>query len=343
MSGMFFCGKFRVVNLFVKKVIFTKMTETEEKETKENVQEVAIVGGGPAGLTASIYLSRYKVPHLIFATEVGGFMNETDKIENYPGFVSISGFELSQKMGDHAKSFGAEIVPEQVEKIEKKGELFVLHTFQKNRVLAKNVIYAVGTISNKLGVPGEEEFKGRGVSYCATCDGPFFKNKEAVVVGGGNSAAVAVFILAEHAKKVTLIHRGDLPTCEPSYIEDMKKNPKIHLIPNANVVEIKGDERVKSVVLDREVDGSREYPTDGVFIEIGSGPNTAPIKELKVELNEKGYVKVKADQSTSVENLYAVGDISTNSNGFRQIITACAEGAVAAITIFEKKRRSAKK
>ncbi len=308
---------------------------SKEKE----IQEVAIVGGGPAGLTASIYLSRYKVSHLIFATEIGGFMNETHKIENYPGFPSISGFELSQKMGEHAKSLGANIVAQEVEKIAKEGENFKLTTFNKEEFLAKKVIYAVGTISNKLGVPGEKELKGKGVSYCATCDGPFFKNKEAVVVGGGNSAAVAVFILAEHANKVTLIHRGDKPTCEPSYIEEMNANPKINLIPNANVMEINGEDRVESVTLDTEVDGSSIYKTDGVFIEIGSGPNTVPVKDLSLELNEKGYVKVESDQSTNIENFYAVGDISTNSNGFRQIITAAAEGAIAAIAIFEKNRK----
>ena len=310
--------------------------------TKE-IQEVAIVGGGPAGLAASIYLSRYKVEHQIFATEIGGFMNETHKIENYPGFTSISGFELAQKMGEHTKSLGADIVAQEISKITKEGDVFKLTSFNKEEFFAKNVIYAVGTISNKLGVPGEKELKGKGVSYCATCDGPFFKNKEAVVVGGGNSAAVAVFILAEHADKVTLIHRGDLPTCEPSYIDEMKANPKIHLIPNANVQEILGTDKVEAVKLDTEVEGGNEYKTDGVFIEIGSGPNTALIKDLGVELNEKGYVKVAPDQLTNVDNFYAVGDISTNSNGFRQIITAGAEGAIAAIAIFEKNRKQGNK
>jgi len=308
---------------------------SKEKE----IQEVAIIGGGPAGLAASIYLSRYKVPHMIFATEIGGFMNETHKIENYPGFPSISGFELSQKMGEHTKSLGANIVAQEIEKVVKEDNNFKLTTFNKEEFLAKKVIYAVGTISNKLDVPGEKELKGKGVSYCATCDGPFFKNKEAVVVGGGNSAAVAVFILAEHANKVTLIHRGDKPTCEPSYIDEMNANPKINLIPNANVVEINGADRVESVALDTEVDGSLAYKTDGVFIEIGSGPNTSLITDLNVDLSERGYIKVNPDQSTNIENFYAVGDISTNSNGFRQIITAGAEGAIAAIAIFEKNRK----
>ena len=312
---------------------------SEEKE----IQEVAIIGGGPAGLAASIYLSRYKVSHTIFAAEIGGFMNETHKIENYPGFASISGFELSQKMGEHTKSLGANVVAQEIEKVTKEGDGFKLKTFNKEEFLSKKVIYAVGTISNKLGVPGEKKLKGKGVSYCATCDGPFFKNKEAVVVGGGNSAAVAVFILAEHADKVTLIHRGDTPTSEPSYIEEMQANSKITLIDNANVKEIKGETKVTSVILDREVEGNSEYKTDGVFIEIGSGPNTSLITELGADLNDRGYIKVNPDQSTSVENFYSVGHISTNSNGFRQIITAGAEGAIAAIAIFEKNKQKNKK
>jgi thioredoxin-disulfide reductase len=314
----------------------------KEQNSKMEIQKVVIIGGGPAGIAASIYLSRYKVQHKLFAPEIGGFMNETHKIENYPGFTSISGFELSQKMGDHIKSLGVNIIPQEIAKITKQGNVFELTSFNKEKFFADNVIYAVGTISNKLGIPGEKELKGKGVSYCATCDGPFFKNKEAVVVGGGNSAAVAVFILAEHADKVTLVHRGDTPTCEPSYIDEMKTNPKINIISNANIVAIKGDELVKKVILDREVEGNREYKTDGVFIEIGSGPNTALITDLEVELNDRGYIKVNPDQSTNINNFYAVGDISTNSNGFRQIITAGAEGAIAAISIFEKNRKNRK-
>jgi thioredoxin reductase (NADPH) len=309
----------------------------------EKKYDVIIVGGGPAGLAASIYLSRYRVNHTIIAPEVGGFMNETHKIENYPGFTSISGFELSQKMGEHTKSLGAEIIAQEVSKIEKVKADFKITTFSKEEFFAKKVIYAVGTISNKLGVPGEKELKGRGISYCATCDGPFFKNKEAVVTGGGNSAAVAVFILAKYANKVTLIHRGDLPTCEPSYIKDMQANPKINIIPNTNIVKIEGKTKVENIILDKEINNNSEYKTDGVFIEIGSGPNTKSIKELKVELNERGYIKVNPDQeSVNTEGFYAVGDISTNSNGVRQIITAGAEGAIAAMTIFEKNKQTKK-
>ncbi len=307
---------------------------------ERDIKDVIIIGGGPAGLAASIYLSRYQVNHLVIAPEIGGFMNETHKIENYPGFTSISGFELSQKMGAHTKKLGAEIIPQKVSAITKEANIFKIDTFSDEVFLAKKVIYAVGTISNKLGVPGEKKLKGKGVSYCATCDGPFFKNKEAVVSGGGNSAAVAVFILAKYANKVTLIHRGDLPTCEPSYIKDMQANPKIEMLANTNIVEIKGETKVESVLLDQEINSSKKYRTDGVFIEIGSGPNTKSVKKLGVELNERGYIKVKPDQeSVNTEGFYAVGDISTNSNGVRQIITAGAEGAIAAMTIFEKNKK----
>lgn len=302
------------------------------------MQDLIILGTGPAGLTASIYANRYKINHLLIGSEVGGYLNEIHKIENYPGIPSISGFELAQKMKKHVESFGGKILSETIIAIEKKDDYFETKTTNKS-YQAKNIIHSIGTQSRKLKIPGEKELGGRGVSYCATCDGPFFKNKNVVVVGGANSAAVATLMLAEHAKKVTMIYRGEKPRCTPSFLEQIENNPKIDIICCTNLKEIKGGERVERVILDKPYQNSNEFKTDGVFIEVGSDPDTKLTRALNVELDEKGYIKTDSDQSTNIEGFFAAGDITTNSNGFRQIITACSEGAIATLAVYEKLKK----
>lgn len=299
------------------------------------MHDLIILGTGPAGLSASIYASRYKINHLLIGAETGGYLNEIHKIENYPGFPSVSGFELAQKMKEHVESLGEKISEETVMDIEKKEEHFVVRAGE-NEYKAKNIIYSIGTQARKLNIPGESDLKGRGVSYCATCDGAFFKEKEVVVVGGANSAAVATLILADHAKKVTMFYRGEKPRCTPSYLEQMKKNPKIDVVCCTNLKEIKGENKVESVVLDTPYKDSSEFKTDGVFIEVGSDPATKLTKDLNLDLDEKNYIKTNPDQSTNLEGFFAAGDITTNSNGFRQIITACSEGAISAFSVYEK-------
>lgn len=303
--------------------------------SKEKIYDLIILGSGPAGLSASIYASRYKINHLVIGSEIGGYLNEIHKVENYPGFESISGIELAQKMAAHAKFFGAEIKQEIIERIEKKDGGFEIKTNAGN-YQAKFLIYSIGTSARKLGIPGEDEFKGRGVSYCATCDGPFFKDKNVVVVGGANSAAVAALMLAEHATKVTLFYRGEKVRCTPTYAQQMEKNPKIEVVCCTNLKEIKGENKVEKIMLDNPYNGNNEFETDGVFIEVGSNPNNSLITALGVETDETGYIKTKPDQSTNLEKFFAGGDITTNSNGFRQIITATAEGAIAVYSVYEK-------
>ncbi len=302
------------------------------------MHDVIIIGAGPAGLSASVYLSRYKLDHVIIGPQVGGYMMETELIENYLGYKSITGAELSLKMREHAEALGGKIIPEAVTKISKKENGFEVKTALGNTFEAKFVIYSIGTKHRTLGIPGEKELTGKGISYCATCDGPFFKDKNVVVVGGGNSAASAALVLAQHAKSVTLFYRREKLPALPSYRDELEKNEKVEVVCCTNLTKIKGTERVESVVLDTPYQESNEFKTDGVFIEIGSNPKTDLVKNIGVELDEANYIKTNSDQSTNISGFYAAGDVTTNSNRFRQIVTAAAEGSIAAISIFENLR-----
>jgi thioredoxin reductase (NADPH) len=277
---------------------------------------------------------------LVIGPEPGGYINETHKIENYLGFPSIGGRELAQKMQEHVETLGGKIILAEVTKIQQTKEGFLVKTATGQPYNAKNLIYAIGTQPRKLNIPGESGLAGKGVSYCATCDAPFFKEKSVAVVGGGNSAAVAALVLAEHAKKVTIFYRGERLRCTPNYLEQMKKNPKIEIVCCTNLTRINGEQVVESVELDTPFEGSKQYKVDGVFIEIGSDPKFNLAGEIGVAHNKQGYIITKPDQSTNIEGFFAAGDISTNSNGFRQIITAAAEGAIAALAVNQRLRKS---
>jgi thioredoxin reductase (NADPH) len=302
------------------------------------MKDLIIIGAGPAGLSASIYSSRYNLDVLVLGQEQGGCMNESYNIENYPGFIAIPGMELGQKMKEHAEKLGGEIKQAQVKKIEKIDKGFKVET-SSEEYETKRVLLATGTIFRKLNIPGESELSGKGVSYCATCDGPFFKEKKVTVIGGGNSAFNAALLLSRYAKEVVLFFRGDEPTAIPKYFDSVEKTPNIKLAPKLNLTEIKGDQKVEKIVLDKEWEGSKEHEFDGVFIEIGSRPDNSFFENLDLELDENGFIKVNPDQSTNTEGVYAAGDITTNSNGYRQIITACSEGAIAVATISDLKKK----
>ncbi len=301
----------------------------------KDIYDLIIIGAGPAGLAASIYASRYKVKHLVIAKEPGGQANEAHKVENWPGTVSISGLELGQKMREHSEKLGGKIIMDAVSSIKKESDIWNITTHTEN-YKAKYIILALGMEYRKLQIPGENEFKGKGVSYCPTCDAPFFKDKTVAVAGGGNSAASAALLLAEYASKVYLIYRGDKLRCDPSYCEKYEKNPKITVIYSSNIKEIRGEKMVESIILDKEFEGKESLAVDGVFIEIGSEPGVELTKQLGVSSDEQGFVIVSADQSTNVPGVYAAGDATTGSNKTRQIITAAAEGAVAAGSVYRK-------
>lgn len=296
--------------------------------------DLIIVGAGPAGLTASIYASRYKINHLVLGDMCGSALGKAHLIENWPGEKSIGGFDLLNKFYEQAKSLGGEILPEDMVAIEKEGEIFKIKTSQNKTLEARTVIICSGTKEKRLGIPGEEEFLGRGVSYCAICDAAFFKMKTVAVAGGGNSAVMAALMLSEHASKVYLIHRSDNFRAEPIMLERAKSNPKIEILAGFNIKEIKGDKKVEKIILDKEYAGSEELSLDGIFVEIGMIPNGVLLKDLGVDIDASGHIVVDAACATNVAGLYAAGDVSSGSNGIRQVLSASAEGMIGVGSVY---------
>ncbi len=301
----------------------------------DKVYDLAIVGAGPAGISGAIYASRYKLEQVVIGAETGGQMNEIYTIENYPGMFSLSGKELIGKFADHAKELGVNIISHSVSSISKsEDDLWEVKTV-KETYKAKAVLLVMGAMYRKMNIPGEKELTGKGVSYCATCDAAFFKEKVVSVVGGGNSAAVVALELADFASKIFLVSREEKLLAEPYWIEQIKKNEKIELITSTNVIEIKGENKVEKIVLDKPFQDKTFLAVEGVFIEIGTEPGVEIARKIGVELDEKNYIKVNPDQSTSVPGIYAAGDITTGSNGFRQVLTAAAEASIAVNSIYK--------
>lgn len=296
--------------------------------------DLAIIGAGPAGLAASIYASRYGISHIVVGSLLGGQISETHLIDNYPGIEDATGFDFSQKLGHHAQKYGVEIVPTKVGKIEKENSGFDLDLDNGKKIKTKTVLLATGTKRKKLMVKGEEEFLGKGVSYCATCDGFFYKNKTVAVVGGSDSAAGAALFLGDIAEKVYLIYRKEELRCEPFWQKRIAENNKIEVVYNTNLTEVIGQEKLEKIRIDKKYNSSDEIKVDGVFIEIGSDPNVDFAKDLNLDVDEKSYIKIKSSCETSVTGVWAAGDITDGSDKFRQVITAASEGAIAARSIF---------
>ena len=294
-----------------------------------------IIGAGPAGLSASIYASRYKLNHLVLGVSPGGQMGEIYEIENYPGFPSISGRELIEKFLEHSKKFGAEIRNESVVKIKKNETgLFEVKT-SVGIYQAQALIMAMGAVYRKMNIPGEKEYTGKGVSYCATCDAIFFKEKTVSVVGGGNSAVVVALELADFAKKVYLIHRGEKMSAEPAWLEKLNNLKNLEILKDNEVLEIKGKEKVEKIILTKPFNDKVSLSVDGVFIEVGTDPGVELAKKIGVETDEQNYIKVNADMSTNIAGIFGAGDITNGSNKFRQVLSACAEGALAAVGTYK--------
>lgn len=300
--------------------------------------DLIIIGSGPAGLTASIYASRYKLKHIIIGEEIGGQIMKASRIENWPGEESISGVGLTEKIRKQAENLGAEIVNIGVDAIEKTADGFKVVTDDERIFETKTIIFALGMKPRKMNLPKEDDFIGKGISYCATCDAMFFKNKDVVVIGGGDSAATAALHLAEFANSVQLLYKNGTKIFEPAWEERMLENGKITLESFENVLEIVGESKIEGIVYEIQGGQRKELKVQGIFIEIGSTPGAVIAKDLGVETDEQGFIVVRANQSTNIEGVFAAGDITTASNKFRQIITAAAEGAIAAEGAYKKVR-----
>lgn len=296
---------------------------------EEKIYDVIIIGAGPAGMTAAVYTSRANLSTLMLERGIpGGQMANTEAIENYPGFDSILGPELSTKMFEHAKKFGAEYAYGDVSEIADGEEYKVIKAGSKE-YKARSIIIATGAEYKKLGVPGESELGGRGVSYCAVCDGAFFKQKNLIVVGGGDSAVEEGMYLTRFADKVTIVHRRDQLRAQKILQDRAFANEKIDFIWNHTVKQInEKDGKVGSVTLVSTVDESeQEVACDGVFVYIGMVPLTEPFKELGI-LNDQGYVVTNEDMETSVKGIFAAGDVRDKT--LRQVVTATGDGSIAA-------------
>lgn len=266
---------------------------------------------------------------LVLSSLMGGQIAESVEVENYPGTEKASGIQMMKDWRKHAELFGTEIKQVTVDDIKKHEDCFKVIT-SKEEFTGKAVLFATGATHRHLGVKGEEEFQSRGVSYCPTCDGMFFKDKVVAVIGGGDAAVRGAQVMLQYASKVYLIHRRDEFRAEPMLVDQIGADPKTELVLKKTLKEVKGEQAVSSIVLDDDT----ELKVDGVFIEIGSDPNTELPEKLGIELEEK-LIKVNANQSTNIPGIYAAGDNTTGSNRFRQVITAAAEGAIAAESAFE--------
>lgn len=312
-------------------------------KNKDKIYDVAIIGAGPAGMTSAIYSSRYNLKTIIFDPQSGGTANWAHEVENYPGFEKIEGVELMSKFRKQAEKTGTEFIDDTIKDIIREKDYFIVKTetretekisgpqkskgFLREKIFnAKTIILASGTQKRKLNIPTEERYVGKGISYCATCDGPLFKDKIACVIGGSNAAAMSALLLAEYCKKIYFIYRGKESElkADPIRIAQMKKNKKISFIFETEIKEIKGNVFVESIALRN----GNEIKTDGVFVEIGSIPSTYLAQKLGLNLSNQGYIITNNEMETNIPGVFACGDIIEKK--LRQIITAASDGAIAA-------------
>lgn len=294
--------------------------------------DLAIIGGGPAGLTAGLYGARANLKTIIIEKGLyGGQMQNTLEIENYPGFKNVGGPELSEHMYNQALAVGCEWKYGDVTQVSLEGQPKALEV-SGEKIEARSVIIASGAQPRKLGVPGEKELSGRGVSYCATCDGAFYEDLEVVVVGGGDSAVEEGMFLTRYASSVTVIHRRDTLRAQPILQQRAFANPKMKFIFNSEVQEIQGDKRVSGVLVRSNKDGSTQViPCSGVFIYVGFFPNSEYLKGTGI-LDEQGYVVTGPDMKTAIPGVFAAGDV--RNTPLRQIVSAAGDGAIAAMQAY---------
>lgn len=295
--------------------------------------DVAIIGGGPAGMAASIYASRRGLKAVIFErAAVGGEMALTERIENYPGFLLVDGVELTEKMKEQVLRFGVAMLMEEIIRVKKRCKGFVLTTRKGKKMRAKAVILATGKEYRRLGIPGEKEFAGKGVSFCATCDAPFFKKRTVAVVGGGNTAMNSALVLSDVASMVYVVHRSKGFRGDEILVKELKRRKNIRLILDSVVKEIGGEEAVRWMDIENvNTKKRKKVDIDGIFINIGFIPSISLAKGLSVKLTGDGHIKVDDNMRTNVEGVFAAGDVT---GGLAQIVTALGKGATAAIAAY---------
>lgn len=318
---------------------FTRMRTTHRshrrtivaEKTPDTVADVIIVGSGPAGYTAAIYAARAELEPIVFeGFAAGGLLMNTTVIENFPGFhEGIEGPKLMEEMRGQAERFGAELRTEEVDKIDLTGEIKTVESLGVTYG-AKTIILAMGSAPRYLNVPGEEEFKARGVSACATCDGFFFKDKDIAVVGGGDSAMEEATYLTRFAKSVTLIHRRDEFRASPIMSERAEADPKIRFLMNSVIDEVQGENTLNNLRIKNTVTGElSDLPVEGLFVAIGHDPQSQLVRD-QVEVDAKGYVKVDGRSSrTNIDGVFACGDLVDDH--YQQAVTAAGSGCVAAL------------
>ncbi|MEO0258248.1 MAG: FAD-dependent oxidoreductase [candidate division WOR-3 bacterium] len=306
----------------------------EGKEVKE--LDLVIIGSGPAGLTAGIYAARSGLSGVILEKGVGGGLAaEAPFVENYTGFFGIKGEELARKMKEHASMYMPVVELSPVTEILKTEDGRYAVKSEQGEYLANAIIFATGTTHKHLNVKGEHEYYGKGLSYCVTCDGYFFKGKRVVVIGGGNSGAAAALVLSGIAKEVIILEFMPRYMCENFYVKKLEEQG-VKYIMNSQVTEIFGDDSVKGVkYIDRNTGEERTIETDGIFIYVGLVPQSELAKNLGCELTERGYIKVDNRMRTNLPRVYAAGDVT---GGVAQIIVAAAQGAIAALSAYEDLR-----
>jgi len=318
------------------------------------MHDLIIIGSGIAGMTASIYASRYGIKHLIFGEIPGGQGNLAHMVENYPGVLSIKGPQLMGKIIEQVKSYNVDIRQEKVGGLKKVSAGYFKVETGKGEYGAKSLILAMGASYRHLNILGEDNFLGRGVSYCAICDAPFFKDKIVAVAGGGDSAVSGAIHVSNFAKKVYLIHRRNEFRAEKAWVEKLRKKKNIEVILSSVIKEVYGKEKVEGIIIKslksrRAVEDPRQkspgheniktrkqFKIDGLFIEIGQAPSSVLAKQLRVKLDKGDYVLVDSDMATNVSGVFAAGDLAAQKGGilFRQFVTAAADGARAASSVY---------
>jgi thioredoxin reductase (NADPH) len=298
----------------------------------ENEFDIIVVGTGCAGLTAAIYTGRYNLKTLVVGKDLGMLALSND-VGNWPGIKQTTGMELLQQMKEHAESIeGVTVLTDEVERLKKEKDGFLLYTSGKKEFKAKALILTLGLKSRKLNIPGEENLSGRGVSYCATCDAPFAKDKIIGVVGGNDSAAEAALLAAEYGQKVYIFYRREALRAQPYLVKKIEENKKIETVFKSNVKEILGEKTIEKVKVD--VDGKmKEWELGFLFIEIGAVPQQVLLEELDIEMDEQGFIKCDRKMNTNVEGVFAAGDINADTP-MRQAITAAGEGAIAGYSAY---------